>query len=266
MSWLKDVIGTEKAIIAMCHLDALPGDPSYGNSTMEQVIENARKDLLALQNGGVDAVMFSNEFSLPYLTQVETVTVAAMARIIGELKNDIKVPFGVNVLWDAEKSLDLAAATGAKFIRESMSGVYASDFGLWDTNTGEIARHKMRIGADDVKMLYNIVPEAAKYLVDRDIESIAKTTVFNNRPDVICVSGITAGAATDTDVLARVKAAIPTTAVFANTGCKVNTIEKILAIADGAVVGTTFKKDGLFDNHVVLDRVKEFMDKVHSIR
>lgn len=62
------------------------------------------------------------------------------------------------------------------------------------------------------------------------------------------------------------KNAIPTTAVFANTGCRLETIEKILSIADGAVVGTTFKKDGLFDNHVELDRVKAFMDKVHSIR
>ena len=205
MSWLKEVIGTEKAIIAMCHLDPLPGDPSYGpGSTMEQVIENARKDLLALQNGGVDAVMFSNEFSLPYLTQVETVTVAAMARIIGELKSDIKIPFGVNVLWDAERSLDLAAATGAKFVREIFTGVYASDFGLWNTNIGKTIRHQHKIGAGDVKLLFNIVPEAAKYVADRDIESIAKSTVFNNRPDALCVSGLTAGAETDAQLLKRV--------------------------------------------------------------
>ena len=114
--------------------------------------------------------------------------------------------------------------------------------------------------------VYKIVPEAAKYLADRDIEQIAKTTEFNNRPDVICVSGITAGADTDTDILGRVKKTCPNTPVFANTGCKVTTIEKILSIADGAVVGTTFKKDGNFNTHVELDRVKEFMDKVHSIR
>lgn len=29
MSWLKEVIGTEKAVIAMCHLRALPGDPGF---------------------------------------------------------------------------------------------------------------------------------------------------------------------------------------------------------------------------------------------
>ena len=86
MSWLKEVIGTEKAIIAMCHLQAMPGDPYYNREKgVKWVLEKAKEDLEALQEGGVDAVMFSNEFSLPYLTKVRTETVATMARIIGEL-------------------------------------------------------------------------------------------------------------------------------------------------------------------------------------
>ena len=266
MSWLKEVIGTEKAIIAMCHLDPLPGDPYFGDSTMEQVVENARRDLIALQNGGVDAVMFSNEFSLPYLTNVDTVTVAAMARVIGELMSDIRIPFGVNVLWDPEKSLDLAAATGARFVREIFTGVYASDFGMWNTNVGRTIRHQHAIGASNVKLLFNIVPEAAKYLADRDVASIAKSTVFNNRPDALCVSGLTAGAMTDTQTLKRVKDTVPDTVVFANTGVRYENVEQQLAVADGAVVGTTFKIDGVFENHVDEERVKRFMDKVRAFR
>src|SRR5512137_401723 len=132
-TWIEDLFGTKKPVIAMCHLGALPGDPYYDTEKgMQGVLEWAHKDLLALQNGGVDAVMFSNEFSLPYLTRVHTVTVAAMARIIGELLNEIRIPFGVNVLWDPSASLDLAAATGASFVREVFSGVYASYFGLWN--------------------------------------------------------------------------------------------------------------------------------------
>jgi uncharacterized protein len=267
MTWLKDVIGTEKAIIAMCHLLPLPGDPYYDKEKgMDYVIEMARKDFLALQEGGVDAVMFSNEFSLPYLTNVKTETVAAMARIIGELMPDIKIPFGVNVLWDAKKSLDLAVATGAQFVREIFTGVYASDFGLWNTNVGETIRHQHQIGAENVKLLFNIVPEAARYLADRDIESIAKSTVFNNRPDALCVSGLTAGSATDSQILKRVKDTVPDTVVFANTGMRVDTLEAQLSVADGGVVGTTFKYDGKFENHVDVERVKEFMNRVKEFR
>ena len=132
MSWLKEVIGKEKCVISMLHLQAMPGDPGYDKEKgMKWVVEKAKEDLDALQEGGVDAIMFSNEYSLPYLTSVETVTVASMARIIGELKPYISIPYGVNVLWDPNASLDLAAAVDAKFVREIFTGVYASDFGLW---------------------------------------------------------------------------------------------------------------------------------------
>ncbi|MBQ3131666.1 MAG: BtpA/SgcQ family protein [Clostridia bacterium] len=267
MNWIKEMFGVEKPIIAMCHLQPMPGDPYYDEKGgMEKVIDCARKDLIALQNGGVDAVMFSNEFSLPYLTEVKTVTTASMAAIIGELKKDIKVPFGVNVLWDPYASIDLAAATGALFMREILTGVYASDFGLWNTNVGRTIRHKREVCVPDLKILFNIVPEAASYLGNRDVCDIAKTTVFNNRPDVLCVSGLTAGAQTDTQTLSRVKNVVPDTPVFANTGCRINTIEQQLAVADGAVVGTTFKYDGKFENAVDETRVRAFMDKVKSIR
>jgi uncharacterized protein len=267
MKWLEETFKTKKTIIAMCHLRALPGDPNYDyDGGMEKVVELAYREFRALQEGGVDAVMFSNEFSLPYLTKTMPETIAAMGRVIGQLLNEIKIPFGVNVLWDPIASLDLSVATGARFIREIISGVYASDFGLWNTNPGETARHRTYVGARNVKMLYNIVPEAAKYLVDRDIVEIAKSNVFNNQCDALCVSGLVAGTETDSAILTKVKNAVPDTAVFSNTGCRIDNIKKQLAIADGAVVGTTFKKDGNFNNFVEVDRVKAFMEAVNSIR
>jgi membrane complex biogenesis BtpA family protein len=266
MYWPKEIFGVDKPIIAMCHLQALPGDPSYDAvGGMAKVIEKALADLKALQDGGVDAVMFSNEFSLPYLTRVRPETTAAMGRVIGELMRFIKIPFGVNVLWDPLASIDLAAATGALFIREIMSGVYASDFGLWNTNVGETVRHKARL-APNLRMLFNIVPEAAIYLGNRSIVDIARSTVFNNRPDALCVSGLVAGVEPDAQVLDAVKKAVPHAVVFCNTGCRVDNVERQLAVCDGAVVGSTFKVDGTFENPVDPVRVKAFMDKVKSLR
>lgn len=266
MNWLKETFGVEKPIIAMCHLQALPGDPYYDpKKGMSHIIELALRDLTHLQDGGVDAVMFSNEFSLPYLTTVKTETTAAMARVIGQIMPSIRVPFGVNVLWDPIASIDLAAATGALFIREIITGVYASDFGLWNTRPGETIRHKMAL-APDLKILYNIVPEAAAYLGNRDIVDIARSTVFNNRPDALCVSGLIAGAETDTQLLSNVKKAVPDTLVLCNTGCRLDNVERQLSVSDGAVVGSTFKVDGNFENLVDPVRVKAFMDKVKSLR
>ncbi len=266
-TWLDETFATTKPIIAMLHLTALPGDPGFDSRAgVAAVVTRAREELGILQAGGVDGVMVSNEFSLPYLTQTEPITAITMARVIGELLDDITLPFGVNVLWDGRASIDLAVATGAVFVREVFTGVYASDFGLWNTNVGAVARHRSRIGGSDVKLLYNIVPESAKYLVDRDLRSITESTVFATLPDAICVSGLTAGAPTDAQMVSAVKQAAGTVPVFVNTGVQASNVVEQLAVADGAIVGTYFKKDGIFENRAELGRVKELIEAAREYR
>lgn len=267
IEWLVDLFGVHKPIIAMCHLHALPGDPDYdAQKGLAWVLAEARKDLQALQAGGVDAIMFSNEYSLPYLLKVEPISSITMARIIGELMDEITVPFGINVLWDATATIDVAVATGAAFVREIFTGVYASDFGVWNTNCGEVVRHQHALHGEKIRRLYNIVPEAAVYLAQRDVASIARSTVFNTKPDVICVSGLTAGVEAPQETLRIVKEAVPETPVFANTGLRVQNVAAQLAIADGAVVGTTFKREGYIWNEVDQGRVAAFMQRVRQFR
>ncbi|MHA3023052.1 BtpA/SgcQ family protein [Mycobacterium sp. BMJ-28] len=266
-TWLDEVFGVRKPVIAMLHLSALPGDPGYDTAGgIAAVVDRARAELDALQSGGVDGVMISNEFSLPYLTKTEPITAITMARIIGELLPDLFVPYGVNVLWDGRASIDLAVATGARFVREIFTGVYASDFGLWDTNVGEVARHRTRVGGSGVKLLFNIVPESATYLAARDLASITRTTVFATLPDAICVSGATAGAPTDTEALRVVKSAAGDVPVFVNTGVRAENVATQLGVADGAVVGTYFKADGVFENRADQKRVEELMLAARAFR
>ncbi|MGW4096054.1 MULTISPECIES: BtpA/SgcQ family protein [unclassified Mycobacterium] len=266
-SWLDDVFAVRKPVIAMLHLAALPGDPGFDSAAgIRAVVDRARGELAALQEGGVDGVMFSNEFSLPYLTKTEPITAITMARVIGELLPDISGPYGVNVLWDGRASIDLAVATGAQWVREIFTGVYASDFGLWNTNVGEVARHRHRIGGDGVKLLFNIVPESAVYLAERDLASVTATTVFATKPDGICVSGLTAGASTDTQALQVVKDNAGAVPVFVNTGVRAHNAADQLSIADGAVVGTYFKEGGIFENRAVASRAAELMTAVKEFR
>jgi hypothetical protein len=267
MQWIQQLFRIDKPIIAMCHLQSLPGDPGYDHEKgIRSIIEGAKYDLDALQDGGVDAVMFSNEFSMPYLTRVEPITQTVMARIIGELKPYIQVPLGVNVLWDPMATIDLAVAVDAMFIREVFTGAYASDFGVWDTDCGRVVRHQVALHGEAIKRLYNIVPEAAGYLGHRSIEEIARSTVFNGKPDALCVSGLIAGAETPTDLLKKVKAVVPNVPVFANTGVRLSNIEEQLTIADGAVVGTALKQDSVFSNPVSINQVRAFMEKARAVR
>ena len=186
-----------------------------------------------------------------------------MAAIIGELKREIAIPYGVNVLWDPGASIDLAMATEAQFVREIFTGVYASDFGLWNTNAGEVVRHQHAISAEHVRLFFNIVPESAAYLGSRQITDIARSTVFNARPDALAVSGLTAGSETSAQTLRLVKEAVPDVPVFANTGVRLENVTEQLAAADGAVVGDVGELVPVLDRHAApgLLLVQERLDQ-----
>ena len=70
----------------------------------------------------------------------------------------------------------------------------------------------------------------------------------------------------DDALIASVTEANPDVVVLCNTGCRADTIERKLKTADAAVVGTTFKKDGIFTERVDETRVQEFMEVVRRFR
>src|ERR1700730_1711025 len=161
------LFGNGKPAIGMIHFKALPGTPLYDRElAVADILEGARKDLIALQDAGFDAVMFGNENDRPYEFNVDLASTATMAFVIGRLRAQITVPFGVNVLWDPMSSVALAAATGARFVREILTGSYASDMGPWTPNAGQVMRYRARLGCDDLVLLANISAEFA-YSLDR---------------------------------------------------------------------------------------------------
>lgn len=267
MLWIEEMFKVKKPIIAMLHLDPLPGDPMWKTGmSMEKVVEDARKDLHALQDGGVDGIIFSNEFSFPYQRNMDRNTVAAMGYVIGCLKSEIKVPFGVDAISDGIACLELAAGVNASYVRGTFSGVYVGDGGFYNNDFSEVIRRKCALHLDNLKMLYFINPESDRSLDPRPLKEIAKSTMSKAAPDGLCISANAAGQDVDDELIRSVKEANPNVVVLCNTGCKVNTIERKLSTADAAVVGTTFKKDGVFENHVDVNRVKEFMEVVYKIR
>ena len=257
----------KKPIIGMVHLPPLPGAPRYDTAGgIQKLIDWAARDLEALQDGGVDAVMFGNEADLPYVLKAPPEGVAAMTAVVAAVKPELKRPFGANYLWDPVATVSIAAATGAQFAREIMTGVYASDMGLWEPDCAGALRLRSQVGRDDLQLLFNINAEFASSLDTRPIELRAKSAVFSSLADVICVSGPMTGQGADESDLRRVKQAIPDTPVFANTGVTIDTVADILSIADGAVVGTHFKQDGNTWSPVDRDRVKRFMERVGQLR
>lgn len=182
-----------------------------------------------------------------------------MAHAIGALRSEITVPFGVNVLWDAKSSMAFAVATGVSFVREIMTGTYASDMGLWNPDAGAALRYGDRLGRSDVAVLYNISAEFTHSLDRRSLADRARSAAFSSIPGAILVSGTITGEAAAMSDLEEVKKALPDTPVLANTGVTHATVADTLKIADGVIVGSPLKYDGHTWKAVDPDRAAEFM-------
>ncbi len=256
----RKIFGATKPVIAMVHLDALPGTPLYdADGGIEAIVAHAARELAALQAAGVDAVMFGNENDRPYELNVDVVSTATMAAVIGRLRDRITVPFGVNVLWDPNASVALAVATGAAFVREIFTGLYASDMGPWAGRAAEPQRLRARLHRPDLALLYNISAEFAYSLDRRGVADRARSAVFSSIPDAVLVSGTITGEAAPMAELESVKAVLPDVPVLANTGVKHTTVGDVLRVADGVIVGSSLKVDGNTWNAVDPARAAEFM-------
>ena len=265
-TWLTDVVGTEKAAFGLVHLKALPGDPLYDKKGgLEAIYEAALADVNALQEGGIDAIHFSNEFSFPYLLQPPKETIATMAYIIGRLKPYIKVPFGANVISNPADSIAICAATGAKFTRGTFSGVFSGGRGLIEENAGKLLRYRKQLEAD-VKLIHYVVPESCAEIGGRQPLDIAKSAKFNNLPDGFAVAGSSAGQPANMSLIHQMRECMPDMVLVASTGVKYETIEETYSVCDAAFIATSLKKDGIFENPVDKDRVKRFMDGLKEFR
>lgn len=266
---LEEVFGTRKPIIAMAHFPPLPGSPEYSGTDPEKIKEDVLRDVKALVDGGIDAVMFCNEGDRPYLKDLDPVTLATMSRVIGEVKKEMGEdlePFGTDILWSPKGAIALGKAVGGTFVREVFTGAYGGETGIWDTDCGSTLRYQKLIEAQDLKLLYNINAEFAQSLSQRSLVNAAQSAVFASLADIVCVSGPMTGQPTDPDGLKEVKQAVPETPVFANTGVNIKNVEEFLSIADGVVIGTSLKVDGETWNPVEESRVREFMEKVGRLR
>jgi membrane complex biogenesis BtpA family protein len=256
-----DLFDSEKPVIAMAHVPPLPGTPLYdAESGVEGLVEAVRADVERLLAADVDTVMFCNEGDRPYSLRAGAEGVAAMARVVTELKPDDR-PFGVDFLWDANAALAVAVATGASFIREVTTGAYESDMGLWNTDAAALLRERRRLDAEQVAILMNVTPEFASPLGRRSVAQVARSAVVSSLADAILVSGPMAGSEPELSALREASDAVDSEVpVFVNTGAKSTNVAEFLTVADGVIVGSDLKVDGGTWNPVDPERVRRFME------
>ena len=115
---LSSIFKASKPIIGMVHLPASPGQPQFKSKPdLKSMISAVAADVKALQDGGVDGLLFCNESDLPYTTRVNSEVGAWTTFMIGAVHDKLTLPYGVNLLWDPIASIEAASASGASFVR-----------------------------------------------------------------------------------------------------------------------------------------------------
>jgi len=263
---LSSIFNVSKPVIGMVHLPASPGQPqAKANPDLKAIIASVAADIKALQDGGIDGLLFCNESDLPYTTKVDSEVGAWMTFLIGAVHDQIRIPYGVNLLWDPIASIEAAAASGASFVREVMCGSFASDMGSLAPDPALVLRTRTRLRAESVALFTNIVPEFASALEGRTVQQRAKAAEYFGF-DAILISGPVAGVPYSEDDLVAAKSTAKNTPVFANTGVNAQTIARTLQIADGVISGSAMKIDGKTFNPVDPKRVVELVNEANKSR
>lgn len=255
-------------LIGMVHLTALPGSPRWGGS-MVGVVTAALADARALVDGGMDAMLVENWGDAPFTPgRVEPATVAAMSVVAHEVRKAFPaIPLGINVLKsDARAALAVACAVGARFIRVNVHvGAVLTDQGIIAGGAHDLLRVRRLLGAD-VKILADVQTKHAAPLAPVSIEQEARDCVERGLADALIVSGAATGSPTEPGDLKRVRDAVGAVPLLVGSGATAETAGELLAVADGLIVGTAVKRDGLVSNPVDAARVRRLVEAARSAR
>jgi uncharacterized protein len=256
-----------KPVIGMLHIPALPGSPrnTFG---FDAIVDWVLNDASALAGGGVDALILKNFGDVPfYPHRVPAHTLAFMTVIAREVKVQHRLPLGINVLRnDAESALAIATAVGAEFIRVNVyTGARLTDQGLIQGVAHRLLRYRKSIGSD-VKILADVDVKHSVPLAPKELTDEVEETVLRGCADGIIVTGTATGKRTAIENLKRAVIVAKGTPVLAGSGVEATNVAAVLTVADGLIVGTAFKRDGMTTNPVDSERVHEFMRTVRNHR
>ncbi len=264
--WLSEIFPAPKPVVGMLHVRPLPGSPRY-DGDMRAVRDAVLRDAEALVDSGIHGLLLENFGDAPFRPhRAPAETVAHMAALGAEIRRRFPVPLGINVLRnDGRSALAVAHAAGAQFIRVNvLCGARLTDQGILEGIAAKLLRDRARLGAA-VKILADVDVKHSAPLAVRPIEEEAEEMLERGGADGLVVSGPGTGKPADPQQLRAVRAVARGAPVFVGSGVTAENVGDYAVWADGFLVGTWLKRDGLVTAPVDPARVKRLMEGINGI-
>ncbi|MBP1993737.1 BtpA/SgcQ family protein [Paenibacillus eucommiae] len=265
-----DIFKTDKAIIGMVHLKALPGAPHFKGGNLDAIYDFAMNDVRALEEGGVDGLMIENAGDIPFCKpeDIGMETVAAMTALTERIKRETNLPIGINCLANGVLvALAVAKANDLPFVRVNQwVNAYVANEGFIEGASAKAMRYRSNIKGDNIKIFADVHVKHGSHSIvaDRSLADQTRDAIFFDA-DVLIATGSRTGDETSTDEIEGIKSNTDLP-VIVGSGMTPGNAQKILSHCNGCIVGSYVKKDGLWWNQVEAARVKELMDVVLQLR
>lgn len=244
MTSFETIFGKKKNIvIGAIHLPPLPGYPDFPG--IDVAVRNAIADLEALIAGGVDGIIFENNYDLPHTISVSPDIVAAMTTVGKELRGRTTLPLGVSVLWnDYTAALNIAKGLGLQFIRVPVFvDEVQTSYGKVSGDATAVISYRKKISAEEVLLFTDIHVKHAELLTDEPITDTAKRAIEAGS-DGLIITGKWTGNAPDLNELITVRKEVGDFPILCGSGVDEINAPKLFEYANGAIVSTSLKEEG----------------------
>ena len=258
---MTSLFSNSKPVVGVIHVGALPGTPR-SSLTVAELIRTAREEAKIYRECGVNGIIVENMHDVPYLRgEVGPEIVAAMTAIGCEVKSECALPAGIQILAGANiAAMAVAHAAGLDFIRaEGYAYAHVADEGLIQASAAELLRYRRAIGAERVQVWTDVKKKHAAHAITADVSlgETAETVEFMGADCVIVTGSVTGQPPRIVDVQeAKSHCTLP---VFLGSGIGENNIGEFYEEADGFIIGSAFKVDGLWSNTIDPARVTRFI-------
>ena len=258
----------DKFLAAMIAVLPLPGAPRYGGDD-ERIVAQALSDLEQYQAAGVDAIVLENSHDLPYIKPpLPAEAVELVKGIAREVRRRFPCPIGIQMLEAAnETALEIAHDCDLDFLRvEGYVFAHVGGAGLIEGCAGQLLRKRKALGCEDIQIFADVKKKHCSHALtgDLDITDEVKQAEFF-LVDGVIVTGARTTEPPDKIELRRVKkhARVP---VLIGSGLTPDNIKAYFPLADGFIVGSTFRESGQFLGQLDRKRLDRFIRAFSSAR
>jgi membrane complex biogenesis BtpA family protein len=264
---MNSLFPNSKPVIGVIHVGALPGTPR-GVMSVAELARQASEEARVYRECGIDGVIIENMHDVPYLNrEVGPEIVAAMAIIGSAVKTECGLPVGVQILAGANiEAMGVAHAARLDFIRaEGYAYAHVADEGIIEASAAKLLRYRKMIGAERVQVWADVKKKHSAHAITADVSlgQTAETVEFMGAHCVIVTGSVTGEAPKVADVQeAKSHCQLP---VFLGSGISETNIEQFYNEADGFIIGSSFKIDGLWSNTVDPNRVTQFVHRLRGL-